>query len=168
MNIKSSHDRRTIRYQGYDYSSPGAYFFTICALNHLSLFGDISNIKDAITSMRLNPCGKIVQETWHDLVNHIAGIRLDSFQIMPNHVHGIVIILGDELIQKPRTEFGEIIRQLKTFSARRINNFTDTPGGQVWQRNYYERVIRDEEELEKFRNYIMDNPRRWAEDSEKI
>ena len=81
------HDRRSIRLQGYDYSQAGAYFVTICSHNREYLFGEIVG-----GQMHLNVYGTIVQNTWDDLVNHVAGIKLGEFVIMPNHVHGIIII----------------------------------------------------------------------------
>lgn len=169
--------RHSMRLKGYDYSQPGAYFMTIVTQGRACLFGDIVN-----GEMRLNEYGKIVESTWHDLVNHVAGIVLDAFVVMPNHVHGIVIITsapdavgagsvgaGSEPAPtgKPKRHgLPEIIRQFKTFSARRINQCRKTGGVAVWQRNYYEHIIRNEQSLNRIRQYILNNPARWAFDRE--
>ena len=180
------HHRRSIRLQGYDYSQPGAYFVTICTHGRECLFGEIVD-----GEMRLNELGEMVAYTWHDLVNHVDGIMLDEYVIMPNHMHGVIIIVGTDDVDvgagsepaptstepaptdatnrpKKRHPLPEIVRQLKTFSARRINALRNTPGVPVWQRNYYEHIIRNEAELQRIRQYIRQNPERWAEDSENM
>ena len=134
------------------------------------------------SQMALNEFGEIVQYTWDDLPNHIAGIELDAFVIMPNHVHGIIVITGAGLEQKDRAGLEqkeraglepaptgtrilpEIVRQLKTFSARRINQRRGVQGLSVWQRNYYEHIIRDEKDLTRIREYIANNPVNWLSD----
>ncbi len=175
-------NRRSIRLKGYDYSQVGAYFLTVCAQDRACLFGDVVN-----GEMRLNECGNIVACTWHDLVNHVSGIALDAFVVMRNHVHGVVIITdgpnvvavgaGSEPAPTEPASTGpaptskrhglpEIVRQFKTFSARRINTLRGTPGMPVWQRNYYEHIIRNEESLLRIRQYIADNPTGWEMDRE--
>jgi REP element-mobilizing transposase RayT len=163
-------NRRSIRLQNYDYTEAGAYFITICAHNQKCTFGvgadskpaQSPDFKSTHTSnpLSINKYGEIVRDTWEDLVNHNAGIELDAFVIMPNHVHGIIVI--DGMTPCP---LSEIVRQLKTFSARRINKMRGTPGIQVWQRNYYEHVIRGEEDLNILREYIDNNPASWRKSS---
>ena len=242
------HHRRSIRLKGYDYTQPGAYFITICTQGRACLFGEIID-----GEMHLNEAGQIVVQTWQDLPNHISNVQLDAFVVMPNHVHGIIIITdhagGIGAGFKPaRTTMGsgsaagsvgagsvgagsvgagsepapttigpgptagpgsvagsgpttgpgsvavvvgsgsvgsgsvgagsepaptrsshglpEIVRQFKTFSARRINELRGTPGTPVWQRNYYEHIIRDESSLSRIRQYIAENPARWDADQE--
>jgi REP element-mobilizing transposase RayT len=163
-------NRRSIRLKGYDYTQPGAYFITIVTQNRACLFGKVVD-----GEMRLNEFGKIVEFTWYDLVNHGVGIELDAFVVMPNHVHGIVIIADDPVgagsepaptLGRKRHGLPEIVRQFKTFSARRINEHRKTPGAVVWQRNYYEHIIRSDESLNRIRQYIVENPLRWAFDRE--
>lgn len=168
------HHRRSIRLHGYDYSQEGAYFITICTHNRECLFGTVgAGSKPALaepvhySSMALNEYGEIVQHTWDDLVNHIEGIELDAFVVMPNHFHGIVVIDSRAGLE-PAPTLSEIVRQLKTFSARRINKIRDTQGVPVWQRNYYERVIRDENELSRVREYIVNNPANWLTDENNL
>ncbi len=179
------HHRRSIRLQHYDYAHAGAYFVTICAQNRACLFGTISE-----GQMQANDHGKIVNECWNDLPNHYENFIPDAFQIMPNHVHGIIILSNAAVGAgfpvragfKPAPTIDvhgmhsrhsskhhglpEIIRAFKTFSARRINQARNTPGMTVWQRNYYEHVIRYEEDLNKVREYIITNPAGWDKDEE--
>ena len=152
--------RRSLRLPGYDYSQAGAYFITACTQNHVVLFGDVgAGFKPAPTEM-----GKIVQQTWDDLPTHYRGVDLDAFIVMPNHVHGI-IILADESAR--RHAIPEIVRGFKTFSARRVNECAGK-SGVLWQRGYYEHVIRNEKALDRIRAYIANNPARWADDPENI
>ncbi len=152
--------RKSIRLQEYDYSQPGVYFVTICTQNRECLFGNIGDEK-----MILNEYGRIVLSCWNDLPNHYSHVRLDAFQIMPNHGHGIIFIVGAGLKPAPtptkRHGLPEIVRAFKTFSARRINESRRTPGESIWQRNYYDRIIRDEDELNRIREYIIYNPLKW-------
>ena len=171
ISHSSTHQRRSIRLKGYDYSQAGAYFITICTYNRQHGLGEIVN-----GEMQLNEFGHIVQSTWQDLVNHIAGIELGEFVIMPNHIHGIITIVGagsepaptgaELTIAKPKqTPLSEIVRQLKTFSARRINLARNTPGEPVWQRNYFEYIIRNEKAYLEITQYIVDNPSQWELDT---
>jgi len=187
-------NRRSIRWSGYDYSQPGAYFVTICTHNRECLFGHIVGAQ-----MVLNDAGRMVQTVWDRLPNHYSHVELDSWTIMPNHVHGIIILtVGagfkpapgssgkpefnllpvDETGLKPNQRAGykpaptvrhglpEIVRGFKTFSSRRINKSRGTVGTPVWQKNYYEHVIRNDRELNRIREYIISNPARWATDKE--
>ena len=176
----AKHHRRSIRLKGYDYTQAGAYFVTICTQDRMCLFGEITEGK-----MRLNDAGEIVVWTWHDLPNHISNVQLDAFVVMPNHVHGIIVITDPVVVVGAGSEpaptepaptepaptprmhgLPEIVRQFKTFSARRINDLRGTPGTPVWQRNYYEHIIRDEGSLNRIREYILNNPSRWEMDQE--
>jgi REP element-mobilizing transposase RayT len=168
------HHRRSIRLQGFDYSQAGAYFVSICTQNRECLFGEIVDGK-----MVLNDAGRIVQAVWDDLPNHYLDVELDECVVMPNHVHGIVVIVGAGLKPAPTTRpastttgtikrYGlpEIVRAWKTFSARRINETRKTPGIKIWQRNYYEHIIRNENKLNRIREYIQNNPMKWEFDRE--
>ncbi|MDX2129777.1 MAG: transposase [Chloroherpetonaceae bacterium] len=152
----------------------------MCTHNRESLFGKVVK-----KEMVLNEFGKIVEFTWHDLPNHNSNIQLDEFIIMPNHIHGIIIIVGAGSKPAPIDPVGagsepaptmvpapkplpEIIRQLKTFSAKRINQIRNSPGISVWQRNYYERIIRDEEGFHRVKKYIRENPRNWEKDENNV
>ena len=108
--------------------------------------------------MHLNDAGQLVADTWNALPMHYPGVVLDEMQVMPNHMHGNIV-----LAERGRP-LPEIVRGLKTFSARRINERRGTPGTPVWQRNYYERIVRDDEELFRSRAYIRNNPSDWVND----
>ncbi len=159
--------RSPLRLKEYDYSRAGAYFVTVCTKHRKMLLGDV--VEDGI---RLNPLGVVVKECWEDLPRHYHFLELDAFIVMPNHVHGILVITGNPNVGaglKPaptskRRALPEIVRALKTFSARRINQILGTPGIPVWQRNYYEHVIRNEIDLEETREYIQNNLIKWLED----
>jgi putative transposase len=160
--------RRSIRLKNYDYSTAGEYFVTICSHDREHLFGEIVG-----EEMRLNEYGLIVQQTWQDLIHHIPDIELDEFVCMPDHIHGIIIIL-DSMVgagsEPAPTEkrLSEIVRQLKTFSAKRINEKRKSTGIPVWQRNYYEHIVRDDNDLHNTREYIFNNPLQWYFDEENL
>lgn len=168
---------RDIRLPEYDYSQEGAYFITICTQDRKCILGDIID-----GQMKLNKWGRVVEQSWHDLVDHYTGIELDTYVIMPNHIHGVIVITGDVNIKtdvgdgfKPSPTgrmvvkshgLAEIVRAFKTFSARKINQERNAKGQKVWQRNYFEHVIRNKNSLNKIREYIYNNPRYWQTDDE--
>ena len=176
------HHRRSIRLKGHDYSQPGAYFVTICTRDQECLFGHVVN-----GEMRLNDAGEIAQRCWEEIPRHFPLVELDAFVVMPNHVHGIIVIQGrgeasvplhvskerpgsdaSPLRQRPNgTQPGSlsaIVQNFKYISTRRMNAARSTPGTPVWQRGFYEHVVRDEEELRAIREYVLGNPARWDED----
>jgi REP element-mobilizing transposase RayT len=170
----NKHHRRTIRLSGYDYASAGGYFITICTHDRECLFGKVVDYE-----MRLNSYGEIAREEWYQTAFLRPYVMLDAFVVMPNHVHGIIGILDDSPVGARRAlpspapaEFGKpparalssIVGGFKSAVTKRINRLRDTPGGSVWQRNYYEHVIRNERELDAFRDYIVNNPAKWSED----
>jgi REP element-mobilizing transposase RayT len=172
------HHRRSIRLKDYDYSQAGAYFMTVCAWKKENMFGEISEGK-----VSYSDAGEIISDVWHKLPDRFASIELDEFVIMPNHVHGILILnvpVGVGLALPGTTgvpkhikgaasgapTLGDIIRTFKSESSITVNRLLDRQGSPVWQRNYYEHVIRDEPELYKIREYIRQNPLRWAQDEE--
>ncbi|MBI2934295.1 MAG: transposase [Chloroflexi bacterium] len=158
--------RRSLRLKEYDYSQSGAYFVTLCTYERESLFRRIVDYE-----MKMNAYGVIADECWRDLPSHYPGVSLDVVVVMPNHLHGIVW-LSDEQKDEARTDAArtkqialpEVIRGFKTFSARKLNEMRQTRGVPVWQRNYYEHVVRDEPDLTAIREYIVNNPAKWAED----
>jgi len=157
---EAKRQRKSIRLKDYVYSQAGAYFVTSCVKEKECLFGQIVD-----ENMILNEYGRIVLSCWNDLPNHYSHVRLDAFQIMPNHAHGIIFIVGAGLKPAPtptkRHGLPEIVRAFKTFSARRINESRRTPGESIWQRNYYDRIIRDDNELNRIREYIICNALKW-------
>ena len=159
--------RRSARLSGYDYTTPGAYFITICIQEKKCLLGNIIDAK-----IVLNQYGEIVSACWNDLPDHYINVELGEFVVMPNHVHGIIILTdANARVGKPERAglrpaptigesvqnshpasikkihgLPEIIRAFKSFSSRRINEVRNLPGVRLWQKNYYEHVIRNEDE----------------------
>jgi len=185
------HHRRSIRLRGYDYTQPGVYFVTICTQNRECLFDD--------------PVLRSVVETyWQAIPRHAPNVALDAWIVMPNHAHGIIVIMdhaalvgarhcqqvpssmqkapSDEMLTSRRDTFsnalppqqhgapcgslGAIVGNFKAVTTRRINRIRHTPGMDVWQRNYYERIVRNEQALQRIREYIVNNPLRWNLDIE--
>jgi putative transposase len=168
-NDKKYH-RRSIRLKGYDYSQIGAYFITICVHNRECLFGKIAN--DDIT---LNEYGIIAKNEWIKSSEIRKEIKLDEHIVMPNHIHGIIWIdnsvgaNGRSPLQRtnmgPKT-LSSFVAGYKSTVAKQINELRRLPGVSVWQRNYYDHVIRNEKELMEIREYIINNPRQWELDVE--
>jgi REP element-mobilizing transposase RayT len=168
------HHRRSIRLKGYEYSRAGGYFVTICAHDREHLFGDIVD-----GEMRLNDNGRIVEEWWRRSATHFPGVDIDRYITMPNHFHGIVIIVGagsvrpDAGTPKPKESgeppppptLGKIIGYFKYQSAKGVNALRCSPGIPVWQRSYFEHVIRDDADYGRIAEYIDTNPKRWNEDT---
>jgi REP element-mobilizing transposase RayT len=175
--------RHPIRLKGYDYSVAAAYFVTICTQDRMALFGDIVN-----DAMRVNQYGRVVSECWKSIPAHFPRAGLDAFVVMPNHIHGMIqladatgeVFVGAQhaapfqsITYRPLSDrhvrpgsLGAMVRSFKSAVVRRINSLRETSGMPVWQRNYYEHVIRDESEVLRIREYILANPARWAEDEE--
>ena len=155
------HHRCSIRLNNYDYSQNGLYFITICVHNRECLLGNIEQAK-----LKVNNCGEIVKNTWFDLTNHNDNIYQHAFIVMPNHIHGIIELNSDS--KKNQNNFSkplsEIVRQLKTFSAKRINQLRKTTGMPVWQRSYYEHIIRSEKSYNQISEYIIHNQATWNDD----
>jgi REP element-mobilizing transposase RayT len=157
--------RKTQRLKDYDYTKDNEYFVTVCTKDHQSLFGEI--VKG---NMLLNVLGESVKAAWIDLPNHYQNVVLDEYVVMPNHFHGILIIdnsrLRADLSSAPterRNGLSEFIRSFKSFSMRKINTINDSHVS-VWQRGYYERIIRNQNELKRIREYIINNPLHWDND----
>ncbi len=167
--------RRSVRLQGYDYSQPGAYFVTVCTHGGDCILGDVVD-----GQVRLSSLGDVVRRVWHGLEERFERIELDSFVVMPNHVHGIVVITPvvgarvgaiHELPLQGRTQrrrmlLPKVVGYFKMNASRAINGLRGTPGTPVWQRNYYEHVVRGEWELRAIQQYILDNPFNWQLDRE--
>jgi len=181
--------RHSIRLKGYDYAQPGAYFVTIVTWQRECLFG---KIVDGV--MQVNDWGNLAQNEWHRLVYRFNNVQFDEFVVMPNHVHGIVVILDrgmDESVgarqEKPSPisesplasplpnghpfgvlsgSLGAIVGAFKSTTTRWVNGIRRTPGAPLWQRNYYEHVIRNESEWARIRQYIQSNPTQWEIDQE--
>ena len=173
MNInKHEHNRLSIRLKNYDYSKSGLYFVTICTENRECLLGDIvvGVGRDRPVLMILNQYGKIIENVWGSLPDHHP-VELDAFQIMPNHVHFILhIVSGARPMitgasrRAPTGTLGFVVGMFKTECTKQINKLQNTPGQKIFQRNYYEHIIRTENDLNKIREYIINNPLMWKND----
>ncbi|MFA3783776.1 transposase [Melioribacteraceae bacterium 4301-Me] len=160
------HERKRTRLIDYDYSSPHYYFVTICTKNKKNLFGDVINSK-----VVLNKNGIVVKELWLRIVEHFTNVELDEYILMPNHFHGIIIIYDKVGLRSPQTEIktknfslSQIIAYFKYQTTKRINLIEGVEGRVIWQRSFYDRIIRNEKELEKIRHYIHYNAIKWDED----
>ena len=164
------HRRKSIRLQGYDYSQAGLYFITCCTHNRAPLFGEIMG-----GAMALNAAGQIAEKCWCVIPDHFPHVTLDEFVVMPNHVHGIIAVGANNHLP---LQSNEIPRQLQHGTSKTIGSMvrgfkigvtrwfrTNTDIHVVWQRNYYEHIIRNEDAYLKIAQYIQTNPQRWEEDT---
>ena len=190
------HHRRSIRLRGYDYSRNGMYFVTICTQDRLRLFGDIAD-----GEMQLNDAGRMVRATWDEIPAHYSGIETDHFTVMPNHIHGIIKIVGagpracpsintveatsrgcptqgQAHVEEGHPQGGaptglslpDVVHRFKTMTTKKYTDGVKQNGWQpypakLWQRNYYEHIIRNEAAYLKIAEYIQTNPQRWEEDT---
>lgn len=180
MPPRKKRNRRSIRLRDYDYSSPGEYFITICTQNRECLFGEVVD-----GEMVLNEFGKIAHDEWLQTEKLRNNVELDVFVIMPNHMHAIFGITAaikkfrqptvgayrhtplhetDSKFKSPSKTVGAIVRGYKSTVTKQINQFRKTPGQRVWQRNYYEHIIRNKKSLNRIRKYILNNPALWVDD----
>ena len=148
--------RKRTRLKGYDYSQAGAYFFTICAHQQRCIFGRVER-----DSVRLSRFGSTVKEQWLALPQHYPYIALDAFIVMPNHVHGLVIYKARIAGQRRRADLPHILGSLKSFSTKAINVLRGTKLPPIWQRGFNEHVLRPEEDINDYRQYIEENPLKW-------
>ena len=171
------HHRRSIRLKEHDYSQPGGYFVTIVTYRRDILFGEIVN-----GEMKLNDYGRIADECWRLIPGHFPNVELGVHVVMPNHMHGIIVInegadadasaRRGTIYRAPTEQFGKpvarsiptIIRSFKSAVTRRIGRELNATG--IWQRNYYEHIIRDDREMDRIHRYIESNPSMWADDNE--
>ena len=183
------HHRRSIRLPRYDYSQRGAYFVTVCTQKRFCLFGDVVDGK-----MALNDAGRMVKKWYFGLEDKFPDILCDEYVIMPNHFHAIIITVGADLrvcldergepdVMGEHHKMGEphnmgehkgsplhrVVQWFKTMTTNEYirgvkqNGWQPFPG-KLWQRNYYEHIIRNENELNRIREYIINNPLKWATD----
>ena len=197
------HHRRSIRLKGYDYSQPGLYFITICCQDRINRFGNVENGK-----MVLNELGHIAHNEWQKLTERYLNMDLGAFQIMPNHIHGIILLkntsvgtgftpVQNEMISQNEMKFqnndgictierhGETERYGATARVSPTTAVPDIVGaykslvangclaifksynqtmGKLWQRNYYEIIIRNEKSYQHISEYIINNPSKWQID----
>ena len=157
-----SFPRRLTRLQSYDYSQDGAYFITVCTRGRLCLFGDVKH-----DAMQPNQCGQAVTDVWNLLSRHFPHVQTFAFSLMPNHVHGVLLFrdVGEKAAcpnrRCQRHGLPDVVGSFKSYSARAVNHIRDTRGQPVWQRGYYDHVIRSESSLVRIGEYIANNPLQW-------
>ncbi len=192
------HHRRSLRLNEYDYTQQGAYFVTLVVQNRVQMFG---SIVDGIVIM--NDAGRMIQTAWLALPDRFPSIELDEFVIMPNHMHGILVIggistdvvvtgsepgnVGATLVVAPKPgevtpniwagtspapTLGDVVGAYKSLTTCAYSQSVRDFGWiafdrRLWQRNYYERIIRDDREWDAIRTYILQNPQQWETDPEK-
>jgi len=181
MKKRFEHHRHSIRLKGYDYAQPGGYFITVVTSQRECLFGEIVN-----QEMHLNDYGRVVTECWRALPEHFPNVELGVYVIMPNHVHGIIVIhdAGENgaAVNPPPVgarhasplpshgtsprSLGAIVGSFKSAVTKRIGR--EFKMANIWQRNYYEHVIRNETEWDKIHRYIESNPAKWKSDQENL
>jgi putative transposase len=156
--------RRSIRLRGHDYSR-GVFFITVCASTHL--FGRVEG--DVVS---LSRWGEIARECWTSIPMHFPHVRLDSFVVMPDHIHGI-LLLGDRQIRiaaigrMSAGSLGAVVRSFKAAVANRVSELRGQQNWCMWQRNYFDRIIPNPYDLARARRYIRDNPARWDRNRDK-
>jgi REP element-mobilizing transposase RayT len=165
----ATHHRRSIRLKGYDYSQEGLYFITICCQNRICRFGKIENDK-----MILNDAGNIAQQCWLNIPQHFPHAELHEYVVMPNHIHGIIALTETVAVDECRGKkffaptnqprphgtsrtIGSMIRGFKIGVTKQL-------GVSIWQRNYYEHIIRHEQSYRNVSDYIIHNPEAWQND----
>lgn len=178
MSIEQIQPRRKlIRLKDYDYSQAGAYFITICTQNRECLFGNISNER-----MILNDAGKMIETWYHETQNKFTDTICDEYIVMPNHFHAVIVNVGADLCVCPEhgtapqgehtgSPLPTIVQWFKTMTTNEYIRGVKQHGWppfprKLWQRNYFERVVRDEDELNRIREYIIYNPTKWEGDSD--
>jgi REP element-mobilizing transposase RayT len=179
-----NHHRRSTRLKGYDYSQDGAYFVTVCTQDRECLFGDVVD-----GEMRLNLAGRMVQAVWDDIPSFYPGVETDAFVVMPNHIHAIIIVLGSVGAAPrgrpchgrpgsgqpqgvaPTLSLPDAVHRFKTMTTKRYSDGVRQSGWpayrrRLWQRNYYDHIIRGERSMDRIRQYIATNPMCWEIDQE--
>jgi len=179
MNDISPNRRKSIRLPYFDYATPAAYYVTICTYQRQPTFGNIDS-----GEMILNPFGRIALDVWFETPAHFPTVELGEFVVMPNHIHGIIINVGvgharplpnpharplpnphARPLPNPHARpLSIIVGSYKSAVTKRVNELRHTPGKPVWQRNYWEHIIRDDDDLARVMDYIVNNPIRWEVD----
>ncbi|SHJ32118.1 REP element-mobilizing transposase RayT [Desulfatibacillum alkenivorans DSM 16219] len=174
-----SYRHKSIRLKNYDYSRPGAYYITICTQDKACLLGQVVNRKTVPSD-----AGKMVRQIWEEIPSRYPGVRLDAFVLMPNHIHGIIILERKSSLQdcnqrgaesgRPQgylaaMSLSDIVRRFKTLTTRKYIDGVNQLGwprfnGKLWQQNFYDHIIRKEESLHSIREYIANNPAQWELD----
>lgn len=171
--MENHKNRKLNRLKGYDYSHDGWYFVTICAKNREHFFGEITG-----ANIELSEIGKIARKCWEEIPTHFPNIKLDEFIIMPNHIHGIIIIENNivennnyrnknfcSLQQQPwQTKWAYSLSSIVRGFKIGVTKYNNTRLQFTWQKSYYDHIIRNENSLNKIREYIVNNPLKWEFD----
>jgi REP element-mobilizing transposase RayT len=154
--------RVTTRLKDFDYAQPGAYFVTTCCHQRRLLFGSVRS-----ASFHASPLGFLVQELWHSIPKHHGNVAVDTFQAMPNHVHGVIFIRAPKASDNlpPAASLGSILGGYKSAVSREAGKLGIKPGV-IWDSRYYDHVVRHERALQRIREYITNNPLQWSLDRE--
>ena len=173
--------RKQTRLKGYDYSGEGCYFVTICSKARQNIFGEITAVGAGLASARyeikLSKLGQIVYEQWRDIPNQYKNMKIDQSIVMPNHFHGILVV--DSGIERadvqdrradarPAPTVSDVVCSFKSRCAveylKYIRQNNLDVSGAIWQRGFYDHVIRNEHSLNEIREYILNNPVKWDDD----
>lgn len=166
------HKRRSIRLPHHNYAGTSSYFITICSHQRQCLFGEVEGERT-----RLNHLGYVAQKCWKNIPEHFPHVTIDEFVLMPNHLHGILHFCSDTEAKEKRIQpafaqgrqaktLGSVIASYKAAVAKQIRQTCNSPHLKVWQRNYYEKIVRDQTSLYAFRTYIQQNPLQWYLDAD--
>ena len=147
--------RKHLRLPDYDYATPGIYFVTVSTHRRACLFGSVVH-----GGVLLNDAGHTVESCWLEIPRHFDGIDLDKYVVMPNHVHGLLVL------RHGGVNFGAVVAGFKSAATRRIREAIDMSGPPVWQRGYHEHVVRSQKALARIRQYVVNNPIKWDLDDE--
>lgn len=164
----------SIRIPEYDYSSENFYFVTICSFQQEQIFSKIAHDKIYLTEI-----GSIINEEWLKTQNIRENVIIDDYVIMPNHIHGIIVIDSQIIDEKTlhrsvstknmrANSLSSIINQIKSISTKRVRKSRNDPTIKIWQPRFYEHIIRNENELYEIRTYIKNNPLKWSEDEYNV
>jgi len=191
--VHDSHHRHSIRLKNWDYSSPGYYFVTICSCGRQPIFGEIVDGETVLSEI-----GKIAIKCWKEIPQHYQCVELNEFIIMPNHIHGIIIIkenvndvVGAQYFV-PQKDVQRVEQGVQNIEPLRVNKFQHVVSGSlgqivrgfkigvtefcrnneimysVWQRNFYDHIIRNEKDMYNIQGYILNNPSKWQADLENL
>ena len=191
MEMHKRPTRKINRLKQYDYSQAGYYFVTLCIQNRVCLLGDVVN-----DNMVLNNTGKMIENSWRQIPDYYDGVEIDSCQIMPNHLHGIFILAGVSPRANARAgapleipdvgtghracpgqpqgvtaSLSDVIGRFKSFTTNQYVNGVQHHqwppfDKKLWQRSFYEHTIRNDQDLTRVREYIQNNPLKWALDED--
>ena len=150
--------RRSPRLASYDYAQAGVYFVTICTWQREAVLGSVTAAAMVPTS-----AGSVVEQAWNALPLRFPAVALDAFALMPDHVHGILVLGGQPVVPDDtgRPSLSEVIRAFKSVSGIAGNRALARTGQPFWQRSYHDRIVRNDRELALIRRYIEENPERW-------